>query len=302
VRNQPTRTSLPWAILALAAAMLLPAGCGRDAGDAPPPLPLNHVLLVVEPETYAAVRESSFLREEFAFVEERMTLADGGESWQGIYLYGAHTYLELFESDPNDRSEGSGLALGVEEPGGLARVASALAPLRDEPPEAIERSRVRDSDAVPWFSWVGLGTDDPGTSFWPWVMEYHPDYLRLWHGDESSDGNGITLAEHRAREYVPSRLLIDIVRVTVALEDEEAEPLVRDLLALGWSERSKPDARVLAGPALELRVEPYEEGRHGLVELGLTVRSGRSAGAAERRLGASTLTFRGDGTATWSFR
>ena len=77
---------------------------------------LNHVLLTLDSSTYAAARDSQFLRESFAGSEERHTKVDSGDSWTGLYFYGRHSYLEFFPPEDGS-SDGSGIAFSVDRYG-----------------------------------------------------------------------------------------------------------------------------------------------------------------------------------------
>src|SRR5207248_2030456 len=77
---------------------------------------LNHFYVTPDRETFAAAEASDFVRR-FAALEKRTTVRRD-TTYTGLYLYGEHTYLELLHPDSASFGAPSGIAYGVEEPGG----------------------------------------------------------------------------------------------------------------------------------------------------------------------------------------
>jgi hypothetical protein len=75
-------------------------GYRRDSACATlPPIYSNHITIFLSPETYAAVLQSAFLRDELSAFQERTVQRDGGTwSYTEIFISGQHTYLELFKA------------------------------------------------------------------------------------------------------------------------------------------------------------------------------------------------------------
>jgi hypothetical protein len=62
------------------------------------PVPMvehNHFFVTVDRPTFEAIRQSKWLREEFANVSVS-THASGDDQWTGIYVSGVGTYVEIF--------------------------------------------------------------------------------------------------------------------------------------------------------------------------------------------------------------
>ena len=55
----------------------------------------NHFYVTVDRPTFEAIRQSKWLREEFANVSVS-THASGVNQWTGIYVSGVGTYVEIF--------------------------------------------------------------------------------------------------------------------------------------------------------------------------------------------------------------
>lgn len=71
------------------------------------PVPMvehDHFYVTVDRPTFEAIRQSKWLREEFANVTVS-THASGDDQWTGIYVSGVSTYVEIF-------SEGADVRLG----------------------------------------------------------------------------------------------------------------------------------------------------------------------------------------------
>ncbi len=271
--------------------------------------PLNHCFLVIDSEAYAALKESRFLREEFAAVEERTTIAGPAMSWSGFYLYGTSTYFEFF--DVNDSVFTSdrpiGLAFGGDEAGGVLegcrRIEAALHS------KVATELRVRNTDGVdlPWFHTTPMRFDGPVIPLYAWVMEYHRDFLTHWHPEVSRGESGISRRAvlDRYRSFVAgtgaTRLLGDLVGMRLGLSREESRRFALLLEALGYSVRPTPAGWAARGPDIELRVEPEEERRSEVREL--TFRLDRAPGKPSmHHFGASTsLEVRSDATARWTF-
>src|SRR3954447_23610147 len=77
-------------ITAVAAALAAAGTAGAD------PVYFNHAMIIVDPQTYAALVADPFLGSRFARSDTRNTAVDGGSTaWRGFYVYGRSTYLEF---------------------------------------------------------------------------------------------------------------------------------------------------------------------------------------------------------------
>jgi hypothetical protein len=150
----------------------------RDAR--PVPIFLNHVYVIPDLATYEALAASELLRE-LGPVEERTTRR-GDLEYTGLYLYGERTYLEFLKPDPSMgfAPGGSGIAFGVELPGGLARVAPALQAegIGTFPGKITREFR---GQQVPWFEVLGFEAATTTQRLQLFAMEYDPEFLQRWH-------------------------------------------------------------------------------------------------------------------------
>lgn len=267
-----------------------------------PPLRLNHLYRVVDRETFAAIRDSSWLREVFAPSELRTTTRP---DWQytGLYWYGRHTYVEVFEEGAQGAAGASGLAFAVETPGGAADTADAW---RASLGQASHRVVVRPTDAgpVPWFH-IAHAVPDERDALKLWAMEYDPSFLLRWH-PARTPATGITrdavleryaaVAAHQAR----APLLDDIVAATLALGPVARQFLERHLSAFDTVVRDVgDDATYVDGDDFVLGISSAGTERRGLQDLVCRLR--RAVGRETIGIGSTTLIVDGD-RLVWKFR
>lgn len=136
---------------------------------------LNHIYAVLDSQTAEAIDDSSFLRQ-FADFAIRTTQAAGGDSYTGHYLYGQHTYVELFGPRDGGGSLGStGVALSSDRQGGLVTLNSRLSELGVTGVESGEVSRTIGSDQIPWYTMVH--PHDEPDALAVWGVEYLPSFM-----------------------------------------------------------------------------------------------------------------------------
>jgi hypothetical protein len=85
------------------------------------PVPMvahNHFYVTVDRPTFEAIRQSKWLREEFANVSVS-THAGGDNQWTGIYVSGVGTYVEIFCEGTDFRLGQAGVGLFTQKPGGV---------------------------------------------------------------------------------------------------------------------------------------------------------------------------------------
>ena len=205
------------------------------------PLRLNHLYRVVDRETFAAARDSAWLREHFAPSELRTTTRPDW-TYTGLYFYGVSTYLELFEDGAQGPDGNSGLAFGLETPAATAAIADiwrqalgdAEARLVVRPPTTdVDGAAVVDGpQSAPWFH-IAHAVPDRRDRLHLWSMEYHADFLSAWHG-ALTESRGITRGEvlERYARIIggpADPLFGDVTAVTMALSPGERGFLMRHL-------------------------------------------------------------------------
>ena len=289
------------------ATMVSLLGAAFIASPLPLPVSLNHFYVVPDAETYKAISGSEFLKSEFAVTETRTTVR-ADSTYTGFYVYGVNTYFEFLESisDGSIAKGASGVAFGVDEPGGLKAIAAALP--EEFPGEAQLITRALNDRAVPWFFMAApksLPYGDPsGFSFW--LMEYHPSFLAEWKPQPGSSNKGIARCDILGRYAVtlggqPAKPLFeDVTGLTVALEEGRIKRWSELCQAFGFRLGRDKEATVLEGPGFTLRLLPARSDWRGVREILLRLRR-RPVNPGEHKMGTSVLTLRSDASAAWSF-
>jgi len=271
-----------------------------------PPVFLNHFYIVLDSATYEEIEQSPFLRREFAATERRTTVRKD-MSYTGLYVYGANTYFEFFDvsDSPSPRVGDSGIAFGVDQAGGLQAVGREQAAKISVGREPVTRQY--EGIQVPWFYAGGLKDSPPDSRLSVWLMEYYPRFLAEWNPRPDGQNGGVSRKQILRRyaavlKDTPARpYFVDVVALTVAVDEPAQKSLVELCKLLGYSERAVGGTTVLEGPGVELRLIPQAGGARGIREILMRVR-GRPRGQAEFRFGPkSVLRFEGNGLVTWSF-
>ena len=219
----------------------------------PVPIFLNHVYMIPDLATYEALAASELLRE-IAVVEERTTVRADIE-YTGLYLYGERTYLEFLKPNPEAGlvEGGTGLAFGVELPGGLVRVASSLEPGGIKT-FADKKTREFEGQQVPWFDVLGFEAATTTQRLQLFAMEYDPQYLQRWHPPPVPEPPRIdrkavlarTAAVLGAGDGAPS---FDIYRVYLRLDGAETDRYTQLASELGLDAEQRVQFQMKAMPS-----------------------------------------------------
>jgi hypothetical protein len=264
------------------------------------PLRLNHLYRVVDAETFAAARDSAWLREIFAPSELRTTRRPDWD-YTGLYWYGTSTYLELFEAGAQGPPGASGVAFAIESAGATAAVADAW---REALGDAEHRLVVRPigDESVPWFH-IAHARPDQRDDLKLWSMEYAADFLAAWHPEHTA-ARGITRADVLERYAAVSPgpaapLLDEVVAVTLALTPAERGFFERHVSAFAVETRDAGASRLLAGDGITFGLTEATDTRRGVQEVVCQLR--RPTGREVVTIGRSTITVDGD-RVVWKFR
>jgi hypothetical protein len=231
----------------------------------PAPVFLNHVFLVLDRASYAAIESSSFLRETFAVSEVRRTVR-ADLSYSGLYFYGARTYFEFLPPDAAaSLVEGSsGLGLGTEVDEGLASLSRRLEE-RKIPSQRAPITRELDGKQVPWFEI--LGVEMPSSRLTLFALAYDPRFLASWHADLAPAHPGIRRADVLERYAAAldrsslrsSAPLADVAAVEVAVDAAERERLLGVCEAAGYEIETAPETWTCHGPQFRLVLSAAEK-------------------------------------------
>ena len=112
-------------------------------------------------------------------------------SYTGNYFYARETYIEFLP--PNSAAGlgqgSSGVAFGIEVPGGSESVAGVLdkGGLRSF---VGPISRELEGEQIPWFTMVGLERAHASSQLNLFSLEYDPQFLAEWHPELPPEGEG----------------------------------------------------------------------------------------------------------------
>lgn len=180
--------------------------------------------MVVDRLTYEAIKNSEFLRQ-FVYSYEQRNTADGQIGWEGFYIRGKETFLELFY--PQERYEVvglSGIGLGCDVKGDLRKF--FIDYFKKQFPNAHYSTFER--QGVPWFDYVSVGGSYYGEGHSFWVMEYAPACF-------VDNQNDISRAHYNARAFDPKKPLIDITGFSLALNSIDQNTISGYLASTGMS-------------------------------------------------------------------
>ena len=275
----------------LATFFIASAGTGQTPSR--PEVALNHVYVVLDSATLAAIEASAFLANEFSHHRKATNRTADGRSWTGVYLFGERTYVEFFPPGVNGGVGFSGLALSVEQLGAIDSVEARLSAKLGVP---VRRRLIEGSfegRAYPWFH--SVSAEHPrGDSLWQvhsWVLENHPEFYRVVQRDTTGPTDDISRKRYLRRRYQPERMVREIVGVSLALNPTIGEQLRAELVALGWTVESdtvRGSFRAL-GPEAVILVVPIMPGDpYGIREIRFALNRGPAA-AQIHELGNSRL-------------
>jgi hypothetical protein len=267
---------------------------------------LNHCFRVLDSGAYHAIEENEFLRTEFAPFETRTTVRTD-RTYTGLYLYGARTYLEFFDHarETARRLGDSGLAFGVDEPGALQQLQEQLAP--EFPLKQTTITRQLGDQQIPWFLMVTPENVPEGSAVSNWFMEYDPRFLAQWRPPAEGHEEGVR-RDQILRRYAatldgapPDSVLQDVVGLTIAADASTRRFMEELCQRLGYRSHAQGEATLLQGPDIALRLVPETASARGIQEMELRVSRAPARDTLFRFGPESVLSFRGDGTAHWSF-
>jgi hypothetical protein len=262
----------------------------------PVPVYLNHFYLTLVPESYKAVKESSWLKQDFAPFEERTT-ARNDTSYTGIYFYGRNTYFEFFEAGAaSGRLRGdSAVAFGVEETGALANMRKIL-------PMQNTVTRRTPTGEPAWFHMGASFLGAPGTRFRTWVMEYHRDFLAQWYPELDPKDVSSLVRRNVLDRYVQKigqsamrdrALLKDVTSIEIALDEATRKVFVAMLQGFGYEVQGS----TVKGPDISIRLIALNGSDPGIRKVTFSLQHGVTA---HKVFGSSELDLKGR-EAVWTF-
>ncbi|QEC68723.1 hypothetical protein FRZ67_15945 [Panacibacter ginsenosidivorans] len=147
-----------------------------------PKVNFNHFYLVIDSADLVAIKNSDFIKNEFAAMQTKTTIADSAATWTGTYLFGLDNYFEIFDSSGVGEPTGiAGIGFSVDGIGEIQQLDTILS--KKYKIETRAREKQYDDKKVPWSTLLDI--DDSAfnmqTHIYWWVMEYKPEYYDYNH-------------------------------------------------------------------------------------------------------------------------
>lgn len=241
---------------------------------------LNHFFVVLDPATFEAVKNSPFMKDEFAAFEQRITTSQN-QTWSGLYFYGIETYFEFLPvgslegQSPGDCS----IAFGVD---GLGDGEMLLKRLNDGSRVHLDSSVVyRDylDGRIPWFHLLLPKRTVPVPWFETWLMEYHKDFLRTWYPSLPPSTNSVSrraiLERYRAKvagdkPRVP-KLFQNVVYIEIALPPSDLALFTNWLSLIGYQGAKSGKVMIYSGPEVQIAIRPSTKHKKGALQARFTL-------------------------------
>ena len=289
----------------LVSAILAADVSADDAAQQLPPVYFNHCDIVVDPATYDAIAQSQFLKEEFSFARETTVRRDNG---RGAYSYtffgisGRQTYLTFFKPDEAQLRLPNRIAFNmwIDDRTKLPLVRDALAATTHTNPE-VGTSRVN-GRAIPQFDFTHaeFRSDPANVLAGTMVMGMYPGYLRQVLPEIKPEQEGTSREKDNARRYLPERLLNDITRFTFIVNKAEADQLLQEFHAYGFTIRTNGYKHVATGPGIEFVLLNTEPAWPRKLAIDMKLNRAKTGEQSYQFGSGSEIRFKGD-TASWYF-
>jgi Family of unknown function (DUF5829) len=226
------------------------------------PVFLTHFYVALDQATYDAMLKSPEIAA-LAAVEEKHVTA-GGESWTGFYVTGRQTYMEFFTAgalQEGMRVGDCGLALTVEESGGVAEIADRLRTRFGDKVEVDTTPAKTDTGMVPWFQSADLKANGPQVLS-TWFMEIDPGFLAAIHPGAAIE-HPLSRQQYMSWKFLPDHPLDDVVALTLRLTKADRSQLAAELELAGWKVAMAKLGFLATGPDIKVTVAPAT-GREGI--------------------------------------
>lgn len=256
------------------------------------PVVLNHLYAVLDSATYADVSASPFLKAQFAASKSRVPL-----TW-----FGKHTYLEFFEPHAIEgaRLGDVGVALGVEQVGGIVAIARRFKALGAPFDTATERRGTPPQSESYYHTWRPAGIDATSRRAMLWVMEYTLEASRAQAVIDSMQPSDLGRDRFLVDRFDPTRLLGDITGATLAIPVDDIARMVLALQRLKVDVILEGEGAIVRVPSFTLRLIPAWE-RPGLRRLEFALLREAPANPSLRFGASSRLRFGPGRVAAWDF-
>lgn len=229
---------------------------------------LNHVYVVVDAETFAALRDSTALA-------ALLGRADGGlpdyappaPDADRVFFRGRRTYLEIFapENRFGEPVGKIGLALGHDDPSAFEELDAAW---RLACPEGFRRSPVayqRTEPPVPWYDAVQCDETAVGDHLAIWAMVYLPQF-HAWQAGGVAGPARTARADILAPRVAQGQGRFDIAGLSLNVTPETFDLLAEQLTRAGLVHEQTPDGASFTGADWTLELRRSDQTRLAAIE------------------------------------
>ena len=202
------------------------------------PVYFNHVFLTFDSADISAIRNSDFIKNEFAGFSTKTTVADSGRKWTGSYIHGIDSYFEMFgPSDVDDSIGVSGIGFSVDIAGDMSKLDSQLK--KDYKTVKELNHRKMDDKMIPWFT--SLRIDDSAyfsnSHIYFWVMEYTHEYFDYNHFDNRNDTFSRIAYLKKYDDERKNKILKKFTGIVLNVTPQEKAFMTKFLSACGYTRK-----------------------------------------------------------------
>lgn len=286
----------------MACAVCNAEGLPNDAKVLDGKIGLNHVYVVLDEETFAAVRDSELLMREFAAVDTGLPKFGPPQAdSQRLYIRGRTTYVELLgPRNPFNEPIGKiGLALGVDALPLLDEVQAAWSASFGSAADRYKVDWKKTTPSVPWYEVIQHRSTSDNPHLVLWASAYRPEFLPWLYPQRSAFDNRGSRADFLAPLFRPERLFRDVTGLTIAIPEQLRQQVARQLQAVGYRRSVRGETLELQSSGLTLTLVEPNAHRQGLLSMAVaTNRDGETDFVLGQR---SVIKFDAQ-SALWSFK
>jgi Family of unknown function (DUF5829) len=267
---------------------------------------IDHVMVLVDTQTYQQVSASGFIAERFGRIKEKKADSSVAGQYSTLGIAGDNSLIELFNAEmPGDAPLRGGLVFSFEEPG-AAKEARALLDAsgtvkyhHDLVTRAVEGS----APPQPWYHLISVDLGE-GSPLLLFLNEVTQTYFTAVGAKPAADG------ALRRRDYLNavvgapasgSLLMRDIAGVTLAVQEERARRIAEALSVFGFRAIQQAEGLELRGPELTVRLRVGESAQERVTEIQVQLSTGEYEPTQLSFGHASRLILDPGGTARWLF-
>jgi hypothetical protein len=274
---------------------------GSEAAPLRPPA-LNHLYVVLDAETFAALRDSPWVEQVLATPDAGLPdfHKPTGDS-DRLFIRGRNSYLEFFAPDNRfgEPVGKVGIALGLDAASDLKALEQAWRGAYGADVRHTEVKFSRTDPPVPWYDAVQVDATSNNTHLVVWAMTYKPGFVAWLSGDAGTDAR-IRRIDVLAGRWRDGQNFEDIVGLSLAVPRPLYERLVEQFRKAGMQRDDSAGTTRLDGDGWYLLIQPLESDASRLNYIELRAGGWMETGCA-LVLGSALIDVQHVGTMRWRF-